>query len=155
MPKFMRCIDLGRSRPLLASTVPGDPWHSARAGCRQKPGESQSWGLIVQTTIFFVTLRFASKTYSHYFLSQYYNNFTSSSLASVPSHRRISLAPPPGARVRLESFNLLAIHMLGNLIGLPFLEAETQAFMTVVLIVGLVLVVFHTNKVAVDRFRIQ
>ena len=45
--------------------------------------------------------------------------------------------------------------MLHHRISLPLLEAKTQAFMRVVLIVRLVLVVFYSNELAVNGGRIE
>lgn len=57
--------------------------------------------------------------------------------------------------VRLESRHLLAIHMLRNLICLPFLEAEAESFMTVIFIICLILVVLHSYEVAVHSFGVE
>ena len=56
----------------------------------------------------------------------------------------------PGTRVLLEELDLFTVHMLRDLISLPFLEAKTDAFMRVVLVVGLILVVLNLDKVRVD-----
>lgn len=57
--------------------------------------------------------------------------------------------------VRLEFRHLGAVHVLHDLIRLPFLEAETQTLMRVVLVVGLILVVFDLDEVAVDGGRVE
>ena len=54
------------------------------------------------------------------------------------------------AFIRLEFFYLRAVHKLHHLIGLPFLEAEPQPLVTIVLVVSLVLVILDLNKVAVN-----
>ena len=61
----------------------------------------------------------------------------------------------PRPLVRLEFRHLGAIHVLHDLIGLPLLEAEPQTLMRVVLIVGLILVVFYLDEVAVDGGRVE
>ena len=61
----------------------------------------------------------------------------------------------PRPLIRLEFHHLGAIHMLHDLIRLPLLEAEAQTLMRVVLIVGLILVVFDLDEVAVDGGRVQ
>ena len=45
--------------------------------------------------------------------------------------------------------------MLHDRIGLPFLEAETQSLVGVVLVIGLVLVVLELDEVAVDGGRVE
>ena len=52
--------------------------------------------------------------------------------------------------VRLKFFHLRAIHMLHNLIRLPFLKAETQPLVRVIFVIRLILVVLDLDKVAVD-----
>lgn len=73
--------------------------------------------------------------------------------------RRLSLLPATAilpnlvlARplISLEQLNLGRIHMLHHGIGLPFLKAEPQALMRIVLVVGLVLVVFDLDEIAID-----
>lgn len=61
----------------------------------------------------------------------------------------------PGPAIGLEQLDLLAVHVLHDLIGLPFLEAEAEAFVRVVLVVGLILVVLDPDEVGVDRFGIK
>ena len=61
----------------------------------------------------------------------------------------------PRPLIRLELQHLGAIHMLHDLIRLPFLEAEAQTLMRVVLIVGLILVVLDLDEVAVDGGRVE
>jgi len=55
----------------------------------------------------------------------------------------------PSIFVRFEHLNLLAIHMLRNLIRLPFLEGESQSLMTVIFIIGLVFVIFYSDEITV------
>lgn len=57
--------------------------------------------------------------------------------------------------VRFEGLDLLAIHMLCNLVCLPLLERETESFVTVILIIRLILVIFHTYEVAVYSFGVE
>ena len=56
----------------------------------------------------------------------------------------------PRAFIRFKFLHLGAIHVLHHLICLPFLEAESQTFVGVVLVVRLVLVVLDLDEVAVD-----
>ena len=57
--------------------------------------------------------------------------------------------------IRLKLLHLGAVHVLHNLVRLPFLEAETQTLVRVVLIVRLILVVLDLDEVAVDGGRVQ
>ena len=59
------------------------------------------------------------------------------------------------ALVHLKLLHLRAIHELHNLIRLPFLEAEAQTFMRVILVVGLILVVLDLDEVAVNGGRVE
>lgn len=52
--------------------------------------------------------------------------------------------------IRLEFFHLRAVHVLHDLICLPFLEAETQTLVRVVLVIRLILVVLDLDEFAVD-----
>lgn len=54
------------------------------------------------------------------------------------------------ALIRLKLLHLRAIHVLHDLIRLPLLEAEAEALVRVVLVVGLVFVVLDLDEVAVD-----
>ncbi len=55
----------------------------------------------------------------------------------------------PRALVGLKLLHLRAIHVLHDLVRLPLLEAEAQAFVAVVLVVGLVFVVLDLDEVGV------
>lgn len=68
----------------------------------------------------------------------------------VPSHILF-----PGPLVRLELLDLLAIHVLHDLIGLPFLEREADAFVRVVFVVGLILVELDADEVRLDRLGVE
>ena len=61
----------------------------------------------------------------------------------------------PRAFIRFELLHLRAIHVLHHLIRLPFLEAEPQTLVRVVLVVRLVLVVLDLDEVAVDGGRVK
>lgn len=61
----------------------------------------------------------------------------------------------PSSLVSFELFDLGAIHVLHNLVGLPFLEAEAKAFMRVVLVIGLIFVVFDLDEIRVLGGRVQ
>jgi len=52
--------------------------------------------------------------------------------------------------VCLKSLDLRAIHKLHDLIRLPFLEAESQTLMRIVLIVGLIFMVLDLDEVTID-----
>ena len=52
--------------------------------------------------------------------------------------------------VLLKVLDLVAVHILDNVVCLPLLEAESQASVRVVLVVGLVFVVLDLDKVRVD-----
>lgn len=54
-----------------------------------------------------------------------------------------------GALIRLEEFDLGGIHILHHVIGLPLLEAEAEAFVRVVFVIGLVLMVLDLDEVGV------
>lgn len=60
-----------------------------------------------------------------------------------------------GPFIGLELLHLLAVHVLHDLIGLPFLETEPHAFVRVVLVVGLIFVVFDLNEVGIDGLWIK
>jgi len=57
--------------------------------------------------------------------------------------------------VFIKVLHLFAVHVLHDVVCLPFLEAETNALMTIVLVVGLVLVVLDLNEIRIDRVRIE
>lgn len=78
--------------------------------------------------------------------------------------RRLPLGRPAPIRlhrllscplVGLEQGHLLAVHVLHDLIRLPLLEGEADAFVRVVLVVGLVLVVLDSDEVGVFRLRVE
>ena len=50
----------------------------------------------------------------------------------------------------LKLLHLGAIHVLHNLICLPFLKAETQTLMRIVLVIRLIFVVLDLDEIAVD-----
>ena len=52
--------------------------------------------------------------------------------------------------IRLKLLHLRAVHVLHNLICLPFLEAKPQTLVRVVLVIRLILVVLDLDEVAVD-----
>jgi len=52
--------------------------------------------------------------------------------------------------VLLKVLDLIAVHVLDNIVGLPLLEAETKALVRVVLVVGLILVVLDLDEVRVN-----
>lgn len=56
----------------------------------------------------------------------------------------------PRALIRLKLLHLRAVHVLHNLICLPFLEAEPQTLVRIVLVIRLILVILDLDKVAVD-----
>lgn len=57
--------------------------------------------------------------------------------------------------VLLKVLHLFAIHVLHDIIRLPLLEAETETFMAVVLVVCLILMVLDLNKVRVYSVGIE
>ena len=57
--------------------------------------------------------------------------------------------------VLLKVLHLFAIHELHHIVRLPLLEAESDAFVRIVLVVRLVLVILDLNKVRVNSVRIQ
>ena len=54
------------------------------------------------------------------------------------------------ALVLLKVLDLVAVHVLDNVVGLPLLEAETSTLVRVVLVIGLVLVVLDLDEVRVN-----
>ena len=61
----------------------------------------------------------------------------------------------PRPLVRLKLLHLGTVHELHDLIRLPFLEAESQPLVRIVLVVCLILVVLDLNEVAVDGGRVE
>jgi len=59
------------------------------------------------------------------------------------------------ALVLLKVLDLVAVHVLDNVVGLPLLEAETSTLVRVVLVVGLVLVVLDLDEVRVNGVWIE
>jgi hypothetical protein len=57
--------------------------------------------------------------------------------------------------VLLKVLDLLRIHVLHHSIRLPLLEAEAQALVAVVLVVGLILVVLHLDEIRVYSVGIE
>lgn len=52
--------------------------------------------------------------------------------------------------VTLEYLDLVHAHVLSDLISLPLLERETQAFMRIVLVICLILMVLDPHKIIVQ-----
>ncbi len=72
----------------------------------------------------------------------------------VPFSSSTSILPNAllgGSLIRLKLLHLRTIHMLHNLIRLPLLKTESQSFVGIVFIIGLVFVVFYLNEVGVYR----
>ena len=59
------------------------------------------------------------------------------------------------AFVRLELCDLGTVHVFHDIVRLPFLERETQSFVGVIFVIGLVLVILDADEVRIDRLRIQ
>ena len=59
------------------------------------------------------------------------------------------------ALVGLEFGDLWTIHVLHNLVRLPFFEAEAKPFVRIILVVSLVLMILDLDEVRVDRCWIQ
>lgn len=57
--------------------------------------------------------------------------------------------------ILLEVSNLLRVHMLHYSIRLPLLEAKPKPLMAIILIVRLVLMILHLNKITIHGIRIQ
>ena len=52
--------------------------------------------------------------------------------------------------ISLKLLDLGAVHLLHDLISLPFFEAKTETLMRVVLVIRLIFVILDLDKVAVD-----
>lgn len=59
------------------------------------------------------------------------------------------------ALIRFKLLHLRTVHVLHHLICLPFLKAETQTLVRIVLVVRLIFVVLDLDEVAVNGGRVE
>jgi hypothetical protein len=60
-----------------------------------------------------------------------------------------------GILIRLKRLDAVIIHELGHLVGLEFLEGKPDTLVTIILIICLILVIFHSDEIGMYSFRIQ
>jgi hypothetical protein len=60
-----------------------------------------------------------------------------------------------GTLIHLKRLDVVIIHELGHLVGLELLEGKPDTLVTIILIICLILVVFHSDEIGMYSFRIQ